>query len=140
MPFREKIAWIALLGILAAGAVYFGLLWRHGGRPDHGYFVGLFLAIVTVQTICTIIASIVVSIMSRADAGAPRDERDKRIASGAAGQTYYLLLIGIILAGVTIHLGNTLFGILNTILAVVMLAEALRYGSIIAAYRRGWHG
>jgi uncharacterized membrane protein len=136
MPFREKIAWIALLSILGASAVYFGLLAAHHGRPDHGFFIGLFLKIVVIQVIVTIAASILVSIFSRRDAGLPRDERDKQIERTAASQAYFPMLIAVIFASASIHLGNDLFGMLNTLLAVIMASEALRFALQIAAYRR----
>ena len=137
MSFREKVAWIALVGILGASAVYFGTLYAHRGDPGHGYFIGLFLKVATVQTVITIAATMVTAIMSRPDAGAPRDERDWRINRNAAGLTYYPLLIGVILAAVSIHFGNGNFGMLNTLLGVIMAAEALRFALQIVAYRRG---
>jgi len=137
VAFREKIAWIALLGSLIADGVYFGILWVHGGRPDHGYFVGLFLEIILVQAIISIVATIAVAIISAADARLPRDERDRLIERMAAGRAYYPLLIGIVLAAASYHLGIGVFGMLNILLAVIMLAEALRFGFQIIAYRRG---
>lgn len=137
MPFREKIAWIVLVGILGGSAVYFGTLIAHHMRPDHGFFIGLFVKVVIVQCILSIAATVLVSIFSRGDAGAPRDERDRQIERTAAGQSYQPLLIGVIFAAVSIHLGNDLFGMLNTLLAVIMAAEALRFALQIIAYRRG---
>lgn len=137
MPFREKIAWIALLGILGASGVYFGALWWHNGQPSHGLFKGLFVEIVVVQAIITTVATILVSIFSRRDAGQPRDERDRQIERSAAGKAYFPMLIAIIFAAASIHLGNDLFGMLNTLLAVIMGAEALRFALQIIAYRRG---
>jgi len=136
MSFREKIAWIALAGIVVAAVIYFGALFTRPD-PDHGYFVGLFAAVVVVQVIVTSAAAIVVAILSRRDAQAPRDERDRQVAVRAAAQAYYPLLVGVIVAAFTIHLGNGLFGMLNTLLGVIMAAEALRFALQIVAYRRG---
>jgi hypothetical protein len=137
MPFREKIAWIALAGILGAAPVYFGALYVHRSDPDHSYFIGLFVEIAALQTVITLAASVVASILSHRDAGAPRDERDRGIGRNAAGLAYYPLLIGVILAAVSIHFGNGIFGMLNTLLGVIMAAEALRITLQIIAYRRG---
>ena len=137
MPFREKIAWIAFAGILGAAAVYFGMLCAHRGDLDHRYFIGLFVEIAAAQTVITLAATVVTSILSHRDAGAPRDERDRRIGRNAAGLTYHPLLIGVILAAVSIHFGNGTFGMLNTLLGVIMAAEALRFALQIVAYRRG---
>jgi hypothetical protein len=137
MSFREKIAWVALAGIVIAATFYFGMLLRYPQTGSRAYFIGLFLATTLVQTAVTIVASVVVALFSPKDAGAPRDERDRRIASDAAALSYYPLLIGVMAAAVSIHFGNGLFGLLNTLLGVIMAAEALRFGMQIIAYRRG---
>jgi len=135
MSFREKIAWVALGGIAVAGALYFGNLATHDA--PHSYFIGLFVAVMVAQAVITTVATIGVAALAPADARAPRDERDRMIGRLAAGQTYYPLLIGVMLSAVTIHFGNSLFGMLNLLLAVIMLAEASRFLFQIIAYRRG---
>jgi hypothetical protein len=135
MSFREKIAWVALGGIVLAAILYFGNLATHDA--SHAYFVGLFIAVMIAQAVITTVAAIVVAALAPADARAPRDERDRVIARLAAGQTYYPLLIGVMLAAVTIHFGSSLFAMLNLLLAVIMAAEALRFAFQIIAYRRG---
>jgi hypothetical protein len=136
MPFREKIAWIALVSIVAAFAVYFGMI-AVEPHPDRARFVGLFLLVITVQTAITLIASVIVAIANPTDARAPRDERDRSIARQSAGGAYYVLLIGVILAAVTIHLGVDVFWMMNAILAAIMISEAVRFILQIRAYRRG---
>ncbi|MEG3146305.1 hypothetical protein U1839_16760 [Sphingomonas sp. RT2P30] len=135
MSFREKIAWVALAGIAFAAVLYFGNLATHDA--PHAYFVGLFVAVMIAQAVITAVAAIVVAVLAPADARAPRDERDRGIARLAAGQSYYALLLGVMAAAVTIHFGMSLFGMLNLLLAVIMLAEALRFACQIVAYRRG---
>lgn len=140
MPFREKVAWIALIGIVAAFCTYFGMLLTHriGGTPS--FYIQLFLAVIAAQVVISIVAMIVVAAVNPQEAGAPRDERERRIDRAAAGGAYYPMLVGVILAGASFHLGNGPSGMLNALLAVVMLAEALRFGLQIRGYRRGWHG
>ncbi len=137
MSFREKVAWIALIGIIGAASFYFGMLLRYPGPASREHFIGMFVATSLLQTVVTTVATIVVTLFSVKDAGAPSDERDKRIASRAAALTYYPLLIGVILSAISIHFGNGTFGMLNTLLGVIMAAEALRFALQIAAYRRG---
>lgn len=135
MSFREKIAWVSLAGIVVAAILYFGNLATHAA--PHAYFVGLFVAVTIVQAVITAVAAIVVAVLAPSDARAPRDERDRGIARTAAGQSYYALLLGVMASAVTIHFGMSLFGMLNLLLAVIMLAEALRFACQIIAYRRG---
>jgi ABC-type xylose transport system permease subunit len=135
MSFREKIAWVSLGGIVFAGILYFGNLATHDA--PHPYFIGLFVAVMLAQAVITALAAIAVAVLAPADARAPRDERDRGIARRAAGQSYYALLLGVMAAAVTIHFGVSLFGMLNLLLAVIMLAEAMRFACQIIAYRRG---
>lgn len=137
MPFREKVCWIALIGIIGAASFYFGMLLRYPGPASQAHFIGMFVATTLLQTVVTTVATIVVTLFSLRDASAPSDERDKRIASRAAALTYYPLLIGVILSAISIHFGNGTFGMLNTLLGVIMAAEALRFALQIGAYRRG---
>ncbi len=137
MPFREKIAWVALAGIVLAATIYFGTLLRYPAPGNHAFLIGLFAAASLIQALVTIAASIVVALFALKEAGAPRDERDRRIASEAAASSYYPLLIGVMLAAVSIHFGNGPFGMLSTLLGMIMAAEALRFALQIIAYRRG---
>eukprot|EP01035_Chromulina_nebulosa_P003702 gene3702-5052_t len=125
MSFREKIAWVSLVGIVFAGILYFGNLATH--VAPHAYFIGLFVAVIIAQAVITALAAIVVAVLAPTEARAPRDERDRAIARLAAGQSYFPLLLGVMAAAVTIHFGVSLFGMLNLLLAVIMLAEALRF-------------
>src|SRR3569833_1635502 len=114
MSFREKVAWIALIGIVGAASFYFGMLLRYPGPSSRAHFIGLFVAATLLQTVVTTVATIVVTLFSLKDASAPRDERVRRIASRAVALTYFLLLFGVILSAVSIHFGNGTFGMLNT--------------------------
>ena len=137
MSFREKVAWIALAGILLASGLYFGALAVHGATAPHHHFIGLFLAVVILQTVLTTAASIVAAIQSPRDARAPRDERDRNVTRMAAARSYYLLLTGVVLIAILTHFHPDLFTLLNAMLALIMASEALRYALQVVGYRRG---
>jgi hypothetical protein len=134
VPFKEKTAWIALIGIAGAFIAYFGLI-AIEPHPDNGRFVGFFLLVTIIQVVITAVASIVVAIMNPADARASSDERDRTIARQAAGGAYYVLLVGVVMAAITYHLGIGTFWMMNAILAAIMIGEATRFALQIRSYR-----
>lgn len=138
MPFREKTAWAALIGIVTAAIIYFGAVAVLApAHPPHIVFIVMLVAAIAGQALITTIAMIIVAVRAPADAHAPADERERQIERSTAGLAYFPLLVGVMLAIGSVHLGMGLFVILNTLLAVVMLTEALRYGLQIRAYRSG---
>lgn len=138
MPFREKTAWAALIGIIVAAVIYFGAVFVLApSHPPHIVFIVMLIAAIAGQALITAVAMIVVAIRAPADAHAPADERERQIERSTAAQAYFPLLVGVMLAIGSVHLGMGLFAILNTLLAVLMLTEGLRYALQIRAYRSG---
>ena len=72
MSFREKIAWLSLIAMVAAYGAYFTLVspafLRNGAST--GYFLALLGGILTVQAVLVTIASIVLAIQTGRDANA----------------------------------------------------------------------
>lgn len=139
MPFHEKIAWIALLAILGGFGTYFITL-LYAASTDSislDYFIGLLVLVVVGITVVMIVAASAVAIMAPDDANAARDERDLLVAKRATGIAYFVLLVGVLCAVFSVHLGASLFWILNSILAVIVTAEVIRYGAKIWQYRQG---
>jgi hypothetical protein len=140
MSFREKIAWISLLSMLAIYGFYF---WSviHAG-PQHGSFqFGSLLMTIVALVIVQVVLITAVAIFRPADAKAPRDERDKlielrsmRVAySGLATSVGFACFFGAIDPPIVF---NT-----NALLFILVTAELLRNACQIIQYRRGvWHG
>jgi hypothetical protein len=139
MPFREKIAWLSLMAIAVTSGGYFILLLRagNGGVPPVQVNLGLLVATVIVITLVTMIGAIAIALMNPKDANAGADERDRSVARRAAAGAYHVLLVLVMLAAVTAHLGLGLGGLLNGILAAIVIAELVRCGLEIHGYRRG---
>ncbi|WOE74846.1 hypothetical protein [Alterisphingorhabdus coralli] len=139
MPFHEKIAWAALLTIIGGFGAYFSSL-IYAASTDTvslDYFIGLLIVVVVGVVVVMIIATSAIAIMAREDAHANRDERDQMVSNRATSIAYFILLIGVIIAVFSVHLGAGLFWILNAILAVIVVSEAIRYGAKIWQYRQG---
>lgn len=136
MPFREKSAWISLLSMTGIYGIYF---WSviHAGPQAGGFrfggLLGTIIAVVVVQAVLTIAAAI----HTPNDAKAPRDEREKQIELKATRVAYAGLATGIALACFFGALNPPIVFNLNSLLLVLVTAEALRSGCQITQYRRG---
>ena len=143
MPFREKIAWIAVVTMLLVWGSFFGaLLVQVAGRreaPGHTFFTG-FAGAVAAQVALMVAASIVTAMTAPSDAGAARDERDREITRRARALAYPVLVAAVVLVAASMHLGNGRIGMAYGIMAAIVVAELVQYGAQIAGYRTGWHG
>ena len=145
MAFREKIAWLSLGSMLVAYTIYFSLLAHSfdpglpaGPRPMQ--MLALFGGVTIVQAIFVAIVSAVLGIRAGREARARPDERDRAIARRGAGVAYFVLMVGMIVVGVVMPLGDPRWTIINAALLSLVIAEAVRYTLVILSYRRGWHG
>ena len=142
MAFKEKIAWLSLVGMIVAYGVYFALavpLVRRGEGTTL-QLIGLLAAVLVAQMIVVILASIALAIHAGRDAQAPADERDRAIARRGAAAAYYVLMVGMITVGCVMPFRDKSWVIINAALFALLVAEVTRYGTIVASYRRGWHG
>jgi len=140
IAFREKIAWLSLLSMIVAYSVYFAMAaaaMRHGATTLR--LIGYLAAVLVVQAIVVAAASVAIALASGAEARAPADERDRAIARRGAAAAYFVLMIGMILVGCVMPFSDRGWTIVNAALFALLAAEVVRYGIIVASYRRGWH-
>ena len=138
MSFQEKSRWIALVANLIAWGWYFVTLARlPAGLPDERGLLGLMVPIFVAVAIINIVGHIVVAVLKPSEATSELDEREKAIASRAAAIGYTVLCVGIAVAlGATLWFW-TVFYAVNAVMFAFILAECVRYGVEIAAFRRG---
>ena len=138
MAWREKLAWINLVAMLIAYGVYFTLISTSVHSPMS--MLGLFAAVTVVQVVAVIVATIVLAALSRQEARAKADERDRAIARRGASGAYFVLIIGMLTVGVVLPFSNVGRPITNAALLALVIAEVVRHIIIVVSYRRGWHG
>lgn len=138
MAWREKTAWITLLAMIATYGAYFSLISQFHMSPIT--MLELFSGLTVVLTICVIVATAVMAVLSGRDARGQPDERDRAVARRGASIAYYVLLIGVISVGVIMPFEEQGWGITNAALLVLVAAEAVRQIVVVASYRRSWHG
>jgi hypothetical protein len=141
MSFQEKSRWIALTANLIAWGWYFLTLSRlPAGLPDERGLLGLMVPIFVAVAIINIVGHIIVAVLKPSEARSGLDEREKAIASRAAAIGYTVLCVGIAVAlGATLWFW-TVFYAVNAVMFAFILAECVRYGIEIAAFRRGFAG
>ncbi|WP_423603094.1 hypothetical protein [Sphingomonas sp. MS122] len=141
MPFREKISWLSLGGILLAFGPYFAML-LSGTPPwalnpiSAAWFIGMVSVLATVMAVGTI----GVALTNLREAQRPSDERDRMIARRASSIAYAVLAPALWLALATLFVSSSLSVLVNAVLAAIVVAEVVRCAAEIAGYRRGWHG
>lgn len=140
MTFHEKSRWIALGANLVVWGWYFTTIVRilAGDLPDDQGLLGLMVPVIVAIAIIHIAGHAVVAALKPSEARTDMDERERAIALRAAATGYNVLCVGIVLAmGATLYYW-TAFVALNAVMFAFILAESVRYGVEIAAYRRGF--
>lgn len=142
MAFREKIAWLTLLTMLATYGVYFGVL---GPSVKFGAnrlldVIWTFGMVSIAHAVAMIAGSVVMAIVWRREASARADERDRAIARRGATIGYYVLIVGMILVGVVMPFSDPPWKIVNAALAAIVVAETVHQAIVLLGYRRGWNG
>ena len=143
MPFREKTAWIAVAAMVIAYSGYFiavATVPRRGEPHDTLALLACFAIASAVRLLILGVATLAVRAQSPADARLPADERDRAIKARSAAIAYGVLMVGMILVGIVMPFTDHGRAITNAALFWLVIAEIVRYGAAITAYRRGWHG
>jgi len=147
MPFREKSAWVAVAAMAVGYGGYFAAvatLPHQAVDGDPPWAVLKLFALLVAATIVRLliigVGTLAIRSASPDDARAPADERDRAIAGRSAAIAYYVMMTGMILVGMVMPFNAHGWAITNAALFAIVVAELARYGAIIAAYRRGWHG
>lgn len=140
IAFREKIAWLSLVSMITAYGVYFVLAttaMQHGATTLR--LLGYLAAVLVIQAVVVAAASVAIAFASGAEAQGAADERDRAIARRGAAAAYFVLMVGIISVGCVMPFRDRGWTIINAALFALLVAEVVRYGIIVASYRRGWH-
>ncbi len=143
MAYREKLAWLELVGMVIAYGGYFiavGIVDPAPGRLETLTYVALFGAATVARLLILGTGWLTLKARMGSEARAKPDERDRSIARRGAAIGYYVLLGLMLWVGVMLPLTDTGWAVANSALAAIIIAEIVRDAVIVASYRRGWHG
>lgn len=100
----------------------------------------LFGGVAIAQAVIMIVGSALLAVQASKEARAKADERDRAIDRRGTRIAYFVLLTGMIVVGVVMPFSKQGWHISNAALLALVAAEIVRYGVVVASYRRGWHG
>ena len=139
MAYQEKSRWIALTANLLAWGWYFITLARlPAGLPDERGLLGLMVPVFIAVAVINIVGHVIVAVLKPSEAGTDLDEREKAISRHASAVGYVVLCVGVAIALGTTLWYWTAWVAVNAVMAAFILAECVRYGVEIAAFRRGY--
>lgn len=138
MAWREKQAWLALSVMVVAYGAYFSLV--TASEQSMLEMLLLFGGVAIAQAVVMIVGSTLLAVQAGKEARAKADERDRAIDRRGTRIAYFVLLTGMIVVGVIMPFSKQGWQITNAALLALVAAEIVRYGVVVASYRRGWHG
>lgn len=138
MAWREKQAWLALSVMVVAYGAYFSMV--TASEQSMLDMLLLFGGVAIAQAVVMIVGSTLLAVQAGKEARAKADERDRAIDRRGTRIAYFVLLTGMIVVGVVMPFTKQGWQISNAALLALVAAEIVRYGVVVASYRRGWHG
>lgn len=134
LPFRQKSAALMALTLAVVYAVYFLMTWSHPSLAIPLFF-GSALLLIVVATAGHIVLALFHAPVE--DADTPADERDREAERYAIKNAYLVLAWGIWVVPAACLLKSPLWIIANLAFAFAVLAEIVRYLSLVRYYQRG---
>jgi hypothetical protein len=138
MPYREKLAWLALIAMVVAYGPYFALVGRGPGswEPLPRLHPLSFFALVSIVRVLILGAGyLYLRLGTPREERLPLDERDRTIEHRSINSAYYVLMTGMILVGCFMPFSATGWTIVNAAIFWIVAAEIVHYGVVVASYR-----
>ena len=139
MSFREKSAWISLIGLLVVFGIYFlNFASMVAGRGPIAPMIPLIIAPLAALIIAEVVLHLLIAVLSPKDARTPKDERERLIELKATRVAFFVLLGGGLLTMVTMHLHvrDRAFLMGHSVLFTLFAAGVVKFGGQIVLYRR----
>lgn len=133
-PFRQKSAALMALTLVVVYAAYFAMTWRNPALVVP-LFLGSALLVVVVATVGHTLLALFHAPVDEADT--PEDERDREAERYGIRNSYLVLAWGIWAVPAVCLLQSPLWTIANLAFLFAVLAEIVRYLSLVRYYRRG---
>lgn len=140
MPYREKLAWMTLVGLAVCYGPYFAL--THGSplldRPlPNLELMKLFAWAAGGNAVWAIVGRLVLRMTTPRDERGPADERDLAVERRANTFAYYVLMGCALYVGGFLPFTTSGWHIVNAMVASVVVAELVQQVLIVTGYRRG---
>jgi hypothetical protein len=140
MPYREKIAWLSLVGMAVCYGPYFAFTHQSPllDQPLPNFLLmTLFAAAAGGNAVWVLLGRFLVQRTTPRDERGAADERDQAVDRRASTVAYYVLIGLALYVGCYLPFVRTGWHIVNSMVASVVIAEMVRHAMIVAGYRRG---
>jgi membrane protein YqaA with SNARE-associated domain len=140
MPYREKLAWLSLVGMALCYGPYFVFIHQSPllDQPLPNFTLMILFAGAAVgNAVWVLLGRLLLRVITPRDDSGPADERDQAIDRRASTVAYYVLIGCALYVGCYMPFTSSGWHIVNAMVASVVVAEFLRYAMIVAGYRRG---
>lgn len=137
MSFREKSAWVMAVLMIGAGLFYLKLVLA-ASQPQGAAAApaGIFAAYTILVVIASVVAQVVLAVLSPREANAPADERERPLLQRAGHWSGTVLGFGAVASLLTFLAradGNLLF---HMVMGSLIVSQVAEYAFQIALFRR----
>jgi hypothetical protein len=140
MPYREKLAWLSLVGMAVCYGPYFALTYQSPllDRPlPNLALMTLLAAAAGGNAVWVLLGRLLVKMKTPSDERGVADERDRAVERRANTVAYYVLMGLALYVGCFMPFTSAGWHIVNSMVASVVIAETVSSALIVAGYRRG---
>lgn len=140
MSSRERFAsvWVAAL-VVVLGLYFAAVTLVHYTHPDLSFLARIGMLAVALGTLAVIALGTWLYGFWRGRGDIAEDERDRFIEDRSSKAGYYILLAGLMYAGMMMPFTHAGWEIVHAALFFIVVAEIVRGVIVLRAYRRGWH-
>jgi hypothetical protein len=140
MLSRERFAWVWITALVVVLGLYFAAVsLTHYTHPELSFLGRIGLLAIALGTLAVIALATWLYGHFRERGDVAEDERDRFIDRRASRVAYYVLLAGIIYAGMVLPFTHGGWDIVHAALFWIAAAEIVHSSMILIGYRRGWH-
>lgn len=140
MLSRERFAYIWVTALVVVLGLYFAAVTlTHYTHPDLSLLARIGMLAVALGTLGVIALGTWLYGCWRDRGEIVEDERDRFIEQRSSKIAYYVLMAGIIYAGMVMPFNHDGWEIVHAALFAIAVAEIVHGVMILVGYRRGWH-
>ncbi len=139
LSFKEKSLWTSLIITIVIFGYYFSRVFSALNQPtvDTSGLITLFIGVVFAMIVLEIVSHITLTAIYKKEANDFNDERDKLIELKAIRISYYILILGVFQAVVSLLMGKSPIMSTNIILLFFVVAQIAGDITQLVYYRKG---
>jgi len=136
LGFREKFAWLTIVGMLGIYGYYFARVLPPTGPDVLVADIALF-SVLLVLLVIVFVAGAIMMVIPHSREGVQEDERDAQVGLKGTRNGSYVLASGAVMAILCALLTEGNFWFVHVLLASLVLAQVMESASCLYYYRRG---